>query len=304
MQGPKPKKVLVIGGAGYVGASLCNTLAVQQIPFAVYDNFSVGSKDRLLEKGWQFFEGDVKDQSTLRKVIADYAPTNIIALAAIHYIPYCVAHPEETEAVNVTGIQNIINAIHDIDSTIELLFSSSAAVYKDSALPLSETNELQPIDNYGESKLEAEQLIKQQLDEYKIVRLFNVYGLSDTNPHVIPKIYKALKDGVPQLQLGNIEPKRDYVHVDDVAAALVAVMESGRNHETYNVGTGNAHSVSDVISLLTEQLHCQPEVITNSPSDMRKSERMVLQSSIQKITDHTGWAPTYDLANGLQTLEA
>lgn len=295
-------RVLLVGGAGYVGRAVANLLESSAITFAVFDNFSVGDKALVEGKGWEYFEEDVTDEQAVHRCIEQFKPTHIVVLAALHFIPYCIQHPRETEAVNVTGLQNVVGAIVADHTDTQLLFVSSAAVYQDADKALSEEDPLGPIDIYGETKLKAEHLVRAQLFNYKIVRLFNVFGRSDPHPHVIPRIFQELSKDASRLELGDLTPKRDYVHVDDVASGILAVLKEGKNRETYNIGTGSAHSVDEVVQQLFGLCNVSPTIAANSAGYTRKTDRQLLCADIKKITSDTSWRPKYDLVAGLETL--
>lgn len=296
------RKVLIIGGAGYVGTALSDLLADEQESFAVYDNFSQ-SKELKSSPNVPVYHADIRNIHELEKAFTDFKPTHVVLLAALHFIPYCVEHPEEVVSVNVVGVQNVIDTIRKLNSNIELIFSSSAAVYKDSDGALSEDSDLEQIDIYGLTKALDERLIKAQCENYKIVRLFNVYGNHDPHPHVIPRIFEELKSGTPHLEMGSVAAKRDYVHVDEVASAIFHVLTKGKNQNVYNVGTGKTQSVEEMIEKLMDVVGHRPAWTPNSEKYARRTDRMVLKADISKITEHTGWRPAVDISKGLTTLK-
>lgn len=296
------RRILIIGGAGYVGTALSDLLADQKQAFAIYDNFSQVKEPKPLPNV-PIYRADLRDIHALEKAFNDFRPTHIVLLAALHFIPYCVEHPEEVVGVNVTGVQNVIDTINKIDRSIELIFSSSAAVYKDSGSALSEGSDLEQIDIYGLTKALDERLIKAQCEQYKIVRLFNVYGNHDPHPHVIPRVFEELKSGKPNLEMGSVAAKRDYVHVDEVASAIFHVLTKGKNQNVYNVGTGETTSVEEIIKELMQVVGHAPKLTPNSAKFARRTDRMVLKADISKITEHTGWRPTIRVAEGLTTLK-
>jgi UDP-glucose 4-epimerase len=296
------RKILIIGGAGYVGTALGDLLADKKESFAVYDNFS-HSKELKDLSHVPVYRADIRDIHELEKAFVDFKPTHVILLAALHFIPYCVEHPEEVVGINVVGVQNVIDTIRKLDPSIELIFSSSAAVYKDSDGALSENSDLEQIDIYGLTKALDERLIKAQCEYYKIVRLFNVYGNHDPHPHVIPRIYEELKSGKPNLVMGSVAAKRDYVHVDEVASAIYHVLTKGKNQNVYNVGTGETLSVEEMIEKLMSVVGHRPVLTPNSEKYARRTDRMVLKADISKITEHTGWRPKVSISEGLETLK-
>lgn len=298
----EPERVLAVGGAGYVGTAFCEQLSERNIAFAAYDNFSVTSEDEFRRNDWQYYREDITDRQAILGAVRDFKPTHIINFAALHFIPYCVKHPEEVKAVNIDGTQNVIDSIRVVDENIHFTHTSSAAVYDNVEHRLSEDDTLAPIDIYGESKLIGEQLVRSQVSTYNIVRLFNVYGRRDPHPHVIPRVFAELSAGASELQIGDTRPQRDFVHVEDVARAICAVLTRGNQYDTYNIGTGTAHTVKDVIRLLSDQCDNHPRILDNTPNYNRATDRMLLQADISKITKDTGWTPDISFRQGLQTL--
>lgn len=300
---PTPnKRILVIGGAGYVGSALVAQLTSRHGTVAVYDNLA-SSDDSRLPQHVTLYQSDVRDIEKLRSAFDDFRPTHVVLLAALHFIPYCVEHPDEAVAVNVLGLQNVLDVIRQSTMPIELLFSSSAAVYKDSEGALCEASDLDQIDIYGVTKALGERLIQAQCDHYKIVRLFNVYGEHDPHPHVIPRVYNELRSKVAELEVGDTTPERDFVHVDEVASGIIAVMESGKNKNIYNIGTGQTVSVQEVLDELMRHCNHTPQLKKNAPAHRRKTDRRVLKADISKIIAHTDWRPTIHFTKGIETLK-
>ncbi len=297
----KATRILVIGGAGYVGTALCARLVERGDVVGVYDNVqsenSINARD-----GVKVYRADIREFEQLRETIKHFQPEKIILLAALHFIPYCVEHPEETFAVNVLGLQNVLDAVRETNPNIDLVFSSSAAVYKDSDHALAETSDIESIDIYGMTKVLGERLIRAQSKKYKIVRLFNVYGAHDPHPHVIPRIYAELKSNTPQLEIGDTTPERDFIHVSEVASGIIAVMDLGKNKNIYNIGTGHAISVKQVLNELMRQCNHTPVLKERVQAYNRKTDRMVLKADISKITAHTGWRPSIFFKDGIRTL--
>lgn len=299
-------RLLVTGGAGFVGSHLVRLLLSQGRPVVVYDNFRAGRRESLASTSdlLSVYDGDVRDHQSLRDAVQLYRPRAVIHLAALHYIPYCSSHPVETLEVNVVGTQVVLEACRDADVR-RFVFVSSAAVYAPGDRAHKEDDALGPSDIYGLSKLFGEQLIHQfhgatGITSY-IARLFNVYGPGETNPHVIPEIVEQLGRG-DRLELGNTSARRDLVHARDVARALVCLLEN----ETppigvFNVGTGRETSVDEVIDLMEAELGRAIQV-EHSPARMRPVDRPHLRADASLMRDKLGWRPTISLRQGLREL--
>jgi UDP-glucose 4-epimerase len=222
----------------------------------------------------------------------------------MHFIPDCIARPQETMAVNVEGTGRLLDACRrrPVQSVI---FASTAAVYAPVETPcVEDETPLQPLEVYGESKLAGERLVRDFHEETGTaavsLRLFNAIGANETNPHVIPHIFESLRTS-DAVRLGNITPMRDYIDTRDIADAVIAAAGRRRGCETFNVGTGVASSVKDIIDLLGRILGREITVL-QEPSRMRATERMLLAADIGKIRRATGWAPRIPLKEALEDL--
>lgn len=290
------RKVLVTGGAGFIGSHLCKHLLKEDTEILVVDNLFTGRKE-LLPEGCDFIKLDIRSQE-MKEVVKRFDPHYVIHLAAIHYIPYCEKNPEEAFDVNVVGTMNILRGISDWSNKI-FLFASSAAVYPIRSHPVNEYVEPSPIDVYGKTKLVGEELVKLTCKNAIIARIFNVYGKNDTNPHVIPEIIKQLKNGAKKIKLGNLTPVRDYIHVEDICKAFITLLKKGVNG-TYNIGTGIEHSVKEIVDIVSKILNEKIEIIYDKDK-ARKVDREYLVADINKIKK-IGWEPSIILRDGLREL--
>jgi UDP-glucose 4-epimerase len=289
------KKVIVTGGAGFIGSHLCRHLLKQEADVLVIDNLFTGKKE-LLPDGVMFERMDICSKE-VGKVIRDFKPDIVIHLAAIHYIPYCNSNPDKTFEVNVMGTRNLLE---NCNNAKWFLFASSAAVYPPVSGPLTE-DMYGPIDIYGMTKLIGEDLVRLYRKNNAIIaRIFNVYGPNDTNPHVIPEIINQVKRGRRKIELGNLSPKRDYIHVNDVCEAILALLEHKKSG-VYNIGTGKEHSVEDIVDLVSEILGEELQV-EQVKERIRLVERMHLLADIYKIQSETGWKAKIELKEGLKGL--
>jgi len=302
-------KALVTGGAGFIGSHLTERLAEIGCSVTVVDCLLWGEgriQHLIWDKGVVLERGDIRDQELMAR-IASLGPFDAVYhLAALHYIPYCSDHPVETLSVNVLGTQTLLEAIKS-NCPRRFVFASTGDVYAPKEAPHDETDALEPYSIYGLSKLFGERLIAEaarQIPEttFAVARLFNAYGTRESNPHVMPDIVAQLKRG-NQVHLGNTWPRRDYVEVRDIAEALLILgsLSVGGKFECFNVGTGAASSVDEVIKALEGILKLDIQVTVDSQR-VRSVERAHLQASIAKLQSATGWRPRYDLREGLREL--
>jgi UDP-glucose 4-epimerase len=305
----KPQRAFVTGGAGFVGSALVRELLAGGWEVVAYDRLAPGKIEFLpAHPALRLVVGDILDQPTLADSIADAIPDVVFHLAAIHYIPYCKAHPAETLRVNVEGTQAVLDACRRVEVP-KLLFCSTAAVYPPEAEALGEDLAPGPLDVYGYSKLFGESLVdlyhRQTGAACLIARLFNVYGPRETSPHLIPEIVDQLLAGARELQLGNLTSKRDYVHVEDVARALGGLarlpIAPQASPLRVNVGTGKERSAREIVELLGE-IGGTTTAITQDPARVRPSDRPHLRADVSRLRELLGWAPDTDLRAGLRDL--
>jgi UDP-glucose 4-epimerase len=295
--------VLVTGAAGFIGSALCRRLHPDGHRIVAYDDLSRG-KHALLAPDITFIQGDIRDDAHIKRVIRAEKPDTVIHLAAMHFIPDCVARPQETMEVNVEGTRRVLESCRD-SSVRHVIFASTAAVYApvDDACREEETP-LGPLEVYGESKLEGERLVRALHDASgipcSILRLFNAIGRDETNPHVLPHIFESLRAS-DVIRLGNTSPQRDYIDTRDIADAIGAVMRPADGLRILNVGTGTAHSVTDVIERLRLILGRDITVLQDVER-VRAAERMRLLADIGRIRRAAAWAPRLSLDDTLRDL--
>jgi UDP-glucose 4-epimerase len=300
--------VLVTGGAGFIGSALCRALLQGGHEVVVFDNLSMGRRELLpAHGGCRIVEGDVREAAAVERLVTEVRPGRVFHLAAIHYIPYCNAHPVDTMDVNVTGTRNLLNACRRLPPRLFFL-ASTAAVYPAEGSPFRETSPVGPIDVYGRTKALAEDVAQLFLQETGIPtvagRLFNAFGPNDTNPHLIPDVLAQVRRGADVLELGNLEPVRDYVHVDDVVAGILAAAEAAtKGFDVFNIGSGRGQSVRQVVAAVESALG-RPLRILQAPDRLRKVERQELVSDVTKLREASGWRPQVEFARGIAALVA
>jgi UDP-glucose 4-epimerase len=299
------RTVLVTGAAGFIGSALCEKFLSAGYSVIGYDNMSRGRREHV-PAAVRLVDGDIRDAARLAETISASSPSCVIHLAAMHFIPDCIARPLETHDVNVTGTRVLLDACRG-SSVQRVVFASSGAVYRATDQPcLEDATPLGPLEIYGESKLAGEQLASTFHDEtgvgVTILRLFNAIGRRETNPHVVPHIFESLQKS-DDIALGNIEPRRDYIDTRDVAEAILAVVDRSRHLQVFNVGTGLTYSVSDIVARLRRILG-RPINVVQELARMRATERMVLAADITRIRRATQWAPRLSLDDTLKDLIA
>ena len=298
-------KVLVTGGAGYIGAHVAAELLKEGYSVRIYDDFSNGLHKRVDGKFRDIVEGDILDRAKL--VQAMQGVDAVIHLAAKKAVEESVKNPLKYYENNVGGTLNLLAAM-SLKAVKNLVFSSSAAVYspndKDA---VEETDPTDPLSPYGATKLLSEQLIStvgaaEQISHISL-RYFNVVGSAipefgdNSKDNLVPKVFLALKNGKRPEIYGTDYPTpdgtciRDYIHVQDLARAHVAALkktETGYVSSVYNVGSGKGYSVREMMDQLSQTLG---KDINPQESPARAGDSPKLIASIAKIEKELGWKP-------------
>ena len=302
----RTKKVIITGGAGFIGSAVSAALQTCGHDIYVIDNLSFGRRELLAIPDRHFFEIDILDRLELSRVVSQISPDWIVHLAAIHFIPYCNQHPVEAARVNIQGTIDLLDAAKNVPNLEKVFFASTAAVYPIYDGAISETHPPAPTDIYGLSKLTGERL----MNEFHLLtsvptivcRFFNAFGPNETNAHVIPEIQRQINTGCRTIQLGNLDPKRDFIHTYDMASAIVKLLASfDRGSEIFNLGRGIEYSVTEVVTAF-EQALGEKIVIEVDPARVRKVERLHLLADITKLKNFIDWEPKISLKQGISTL--
>ncbi len=301
------KKVLVTGGAGYIGSQVCKLLHRAGFEPVTLDNLSKGKREAVR---WGPLEvGDICDKEFVSKVIKTYRPIGVIHFAANTEVGDSVIHPEKFYQNNVVGTLRVLEAMVENDVRV-IVFSSTCATYGDVVkMPINEETPQQPINPYGWSKLIDEQLLKDFRTAHQLrftaFRYFNVAGADldgelgeEHQPpcHVIPIIFDAVIGKTKEFSiLGTDYPTpdgtgiRDYIHVVDLAEAHIKAFEFLLTHDeglAINLGSGHGFSVKELIEH-TEKITGKKVPFKNEPRRLGDAPTMVADSA--KALKILGW---------------
>jgi UDP-glucose 4-epimerase len=302
-------KVLVTGGAGYIGAHVAAELLNEGYSVRIYDDFSNGLHRRVDGKFRDIVEGDIQDREKL--IQAMQGVDAVIHLAAKKAVEESVKNPLKYYENNVGGTLNLLAAM-SVKSVKQIVFSSSAAVYspndKDA---IEESDATIPLSPYGATKLLSEELISSVGGAERIahisLRYFNVVGSAlpefgdNSKDNLVPKVFLALKNNKRPEIYGTDYPTpdgtciRDYIHVHDLAKAHVAALKKtqlGYVSAVYNVGSGNGYSVREMMNQISSTLGRDVNPL-ESPARAGDSPKLI--ASIKKIENELGWRPTSTL---------
>jgi UDP-glucose 4-epimerase len=299
-------KVLVTGGAGFIGSAVVPALKKEGYDVYVYDNLSFGNREFIDVPDSHFFLQDIRDAGKVEEVLTLLKPDMVVHLAAVHFIPYCNQHPYEAADINIRGTMNVLNACKKTNSLKKIFFASTAAVYPICDVAVNEGHTLLPLDIYGLTKLTGEHLLKEFHLETGIdtivCRFFNAFGPNETNPHLIPEIEKQLRAGQRTISLGNLTPKRDFIHTYDMAAAvckLISLKNTG--YDTFNLGRGIEYSVVEIVEAFERKLKEKINIVVD-PARVRKVEREHLLADVSKLKKVAGWEPVWGIDEGIGNL--
>ncbi|MGX2945068.1 NAD-dependent epimerase/dehydratase family protein [Enterococcus alishanensis] len=304
------KKILITGGAGFIGSTLANFLN-ENNTVTVIDDLSMGKKENI-DQTINFIEGSVTDQRVMKNILSKEQFDYIFHLAAIASVADSVERPIETHKVNFDSVLLLLELIREYQHNLKrLVFSSSAAVYgNEPTLPKKEESIIRPLTPYAVDKFAAEQYVLNYQHLYNVptsaVRFFNVYG-PNQNPDspysgvisIVVDCYKKMLANEPAefTLFGDGQQSRDFIYVDDVVQALLLVAESAEALGTqFNVGLGKEISLNKLITVMDGLLKLQLPVKNLSE---REGDIKVSVADNSKLKD-LGFKEKYDVQTGLK----
>ena len=293
-------KILVTGGAGFIGSHIAEYLVQRGDDVTVLDNLNTGRKENLakINDKINFVNGDIRDYKLLEKLVSDTA--GVFHEAALASVQDSFNMKDEYIDVNVNGTENIFKLAKEYG--FKVVYASSSSVYGNpKKIPINEDDDRKPINPYAETKLDGEVLAKKYSEMgVKVIglRYFNVFGKRQSKEYA----------GVIKLFLHNIQQKkspkingdglqtRDFVHIDDVVRANIFAMDSDINHKFFNVGSDSSISILDLANLIigASGLSLKPIHGPELSGDVRAT-----QADIKLIRKLLNWEPKIKLDNWL-----
>ncbi|MCK4608274.1 MAG: UDP-glucose 4-epimerase GalE [Gammaproteobacteria bacterium] len=308
-------KILVTGGAGYIGSHMTDMLVQKGYDVVVLDNLSTGFREAVLNA--ELVEGDIGDQSCLDGLFSKYKFDAVLHFAAFIEVEESVANPAKYYHNNLVNTITLLDAMvaHNIK---QLIFSSTAAVFGEPEYtPIDEVHPKQPLNSYGRSKYLVEQLLSDYDKAYGLksicLRYFNAAGCDpegrlgprhEPATHLIPLVLQAISGRKEAIKIfGNDYATRDgtcirdYIHILDLCSAHLLALEklaSGGETTVYNLGNGNGFSVLEVIET-AKQVTAKPIKVIECGRRAGDSAELIADSS--KAKQALGWQPKFaDLA--------
>jgi UDP-glucose 4-epimerase len=295
------KKIVVTGGAGFIGSNLAETLVARGDEVHVVDTL-VGGKREQVPHGATLHEVDIRDTRALTDIMA--GADVVFHLAALPRVQFSIEHPIETNEVNVGGTVSVLEAAHRA-GVRRVVYSASSSAYGDQErMPLIESMPANPLSPYGLQKYIGEQYCQVFSVVYGLetvsLRYFNVYGKhqdpSGAYALVIGKFLKQRQDGEPITITGDGEQTRDFTHVRDVVRANLLASESAHvgKGEVMNIGAGNNCSINKVAELIGGP-------VVHVPARLEPKHTLADTSRARALI---GWEPTVTLEDGIRELLA
>ncbi len=301
-------RILVTGGAGFLGSALANTLAQQGHEVLVVDDLSAGDLTRL-HKQVLFHRGSVLDRPKLWTLL--HGVECVYHLAARVLVAESILYPYDYNKVNVGGTVMLLEAMRDLGIP-RLVIASSGAIYgEQNEQPISEAAPPNPRSPYAVSKLAAEHYAQTIGAIWGIatttLRIFNVYGpgqsLPPSHPPVVPRFLQQASGDGSVVIFGDGTQTRDFVYLDDVVTALITAGTTDRiGGQTFNIGSGRDTSINQLSKIILAITKSESNIIYNAAGSVGVSR---LQANITAAQKYLGYTPQVSLESGLrQTLHA
>ncbi|MEE2649803.1 MAG: GDP-mannose 4,6-dehydratase [Acidobacteriota bacterium] len=298
-------KILITGVTGFVGSHLaeyCLSLDQQVEVIGTCRWRSRRENIEHLEDAINLYECDLRDASSVKTLLADIQPERIFHLAAQSYVPSSWNSPGETITTNVIGQLNIFEAMRETNSTASIQIAGSSEEYglvHPEEAPITEKNPLRPLSPYAVSKVAQDMLAYQYFQSYGLrvvrTRAFNHTGPRRGDVFVTSNFAKQIAEieagqRPPVIHVGDLNPKRDFTDVRDIVRAYWLSLEHCSLGEVYNVASGKAYRIKEVLKILLDNSGQDIEVV-EAPERLRPSDVPLLLGDNSRFCKATGWVP-------------
>ena len=297
------RKVLVTGGAGFIGSEVVKQLCEQNADVTILDDFSSGKTEYIKKFDVKVVKGNICDDEIVPKALKDQEL--VVNLAALPFIPDSYHHPEDFFKVNAMGSVNVMWESIQSETVEKFIHISSSEVYGTTKyVPMDEEHPTLPHSTYAVSKLAADRAVFALHKEHDfpavIIRPFNSYGPKITQPYIIPEITLQLLSANDHIQLGNIESSRDFTYVSDTARGIIlASIYKNAVGETINLGSGREIKIRDLVRLMAKLLGKRVK-IKRDPTRLRPYDVERLLCDSTKAKQILKWQPQVSLEEGLK----
>ena len=294
-------RVLVTGGAGFIGSHVVERLAARGDEVVVVDDLSTGDA-RNVPPGVPLLRADVADGAALARACRGLRTDAVVHAAAEASVVRSVADPARSRRINVEGTANVLGLARGAGVSRFVFFSTGGAIYGETPTCAPESAPTRPVSPYGRDKLEGEGLVRASGLSHAILRLANVYGprqRGDLEGGVVAIFLHHYREGRELVVYGDGSAERDYVYVSDVAECVLAALDFPREG-TWNVGTGTVTSVNGLIGAVREQRGDPPAGVRHAPPREGELQRACLD--VSKAARDGLWRARTSLAQGLRML--
>lgn len=299
-------KILVVGGAGYIGSVCAELLLDEGHTVSIFDNLSEGHR-RAIDPRAEFTEGDLTSIEGIQAALATFKPDAVMHFAASALVPESMTNPSKYFRNNIGNGLNLLDAMI-ATGVKQLVFSSTCAIFgPPERVPIDETLPQRPISPYGESKLAFEKILRWYGEihglRFVALRYFNAAGASEkygeehrVETHLIPNVLKVALGQKPHVEIYGTDYDtpdgtciRDYIHILDLARAHILALQAPAS-EFYNLGTGGGTSVREVIESCRKITGHKIPVVEKS---RRPGDPARLIAASEKIQRELGWRPQF-----------
>jgi len=309
-------RVLITGITGFAGSHLADYILGNHPDVRIFGfirwrsrmNNIMHIKDKV-----ELFEADLKDGVSLKKALAEIKPDRIFHLAAQSFVPTSWKCPAETFAINAIGEINLFEAILDLKFSPKIHVAGSSEEYglvNSNEVPMKETNPLRPQSPYAVSKVAQDYLAYQYFRSYGL-HTVRTRGFNHTGPrrgevficsNFARQIVEIEKGKIePVIHVGNLEARRDFTDVRDMVRAYWLCLEKGEGGEVYNIGSGKAYPVKEILDMLISLSEVEVKIEVDSER-LRPSDVPILLADSTKFRNLTGWQPEIPFTKSLKDL--
>jgi GDP-4-dehydro-6-deoxy-D-mannose reductase len=297
-------RVLVTGANGFVGRYLLRELAANGHEALAFDTAASP-----LPEAARSFTGDIRDRKVLEKILSRHQPDACVHLAGLTFVPSGWTAPEDMLAINVVGTACLLQTFRTAGSGARLIVASTAQVYgtQPAPAPLTEEAPLAPENLYAISKAAADRMALLYAQQHGMnvltVRPHNHIGPGQAPQFVVPALARQIRAGAggrATVKAGNLDSRRDFTDVRDVARAYRLLLEKGQPGRAYNIASGRLWAVADIVERLARLAGVQPDILRDEALYRPADASPLLDTG--RIRDDTGWAPEIDLDRTLKDI--
>ncbi|PJZ67058.1 dTDP-glucose 4,6-dehydratase [Leptospira wolffii] len=294
-------KYLVTGADGFVGTYLTRELL--ENPDREILGLGVRPSDKQLAFPYKFC--DLRDFDSLSATLGSFSPDIVFHLAGQAFVPRAIENPQETLIINVGGTLNLLEYFRLSGKPVLIVYISSSEVYgnlKSENLPVSENHPVGPVNPYATSKVAAEEYCLQYARSSKniralIARPFNHIGVGQNPNFVVPNFCRQVLESISkksgskpaEIQVGDLTPTRDFLHVKDVVRAYILLSEFGKSGEIYNISSGKETPISQILQWIIEA--AKTEVLAKQDPERMRPMEMIRSLGDNSKLKALGWEP-------------